>query len=45
MEIEKSMLYVLNLDKLFWTEAVINAVYIQKIYLVRALDSITSEEV
>lgn len=44
VEIARSMFHTQNLDKSFWAEAAVNAVYIQNRCPTRAFDFITSDE-
>ena len=44
VEMARNMCHDQNLDKLFWTEAVVNAVYIQNHCFIRMLDFIMLEK-
>ena len=44
VEMVRNMLHAQNLDKSFWAEAVVNAVYTRNRCPTRVLDSITPEE-
>ena len=44
LKMARGMFHAQNLDELFWTEAVVNAVYTRFRCPTKALDSITPEE-